>query len=537
MSVSNPPLELLNRAIQSIAAQVYDNWELCIASDPTSDPAVMDCIERWTTRDPRIRFVSGAANSHISPATNTAAELAVGDYIVLMDQNDVVTEDALGEVAIHLADNPGTDLLYSDDDKVDPGGQRFDPQFKPDWSPELLLSYMYFSHLLVLRRQLFLQAGGFRQGFYNSQDYDLALRATELTHHVGHIPRILYHRGLMPGSMDASVQSSSSGGQITLARPEHESSTRPAGWKPAYPGGLRAIQEALERRGIPAEAVPVEAALEAPSPVFSTRFADDGPRVAIVILTKNGVASLRGCLDSLRKTTYRNYEVVIIDNESDDPAALSYLNEIQHKVLRIENSGDQFSLASLSNRAVGEVTAEYVLFLNNNAEVVKPEWLSQMAGLLGLPGVGAVGARLISGDRSIEHAGIVHVYYDGMAGPAVKLLPATNSGYLNYPIVTRNYSAVTSDCMLTPRNLFLEVGGFDEKTFRGAFTAVEYCHALRSGVSRRLLSQCRTHLERRAALPGLRRIRASGRPFAGYTGAFQTPTIIESLPRTRALRD
>jgi O-antigen biosynthesis protein len=449
MEVRNPTVELLERAIQSVTVQVYDKWELCIAGRPNMEPAVRDCIEGWTAREPRIQTFIGEASDSLS----AAAELARGDYLVLLGQNDEVTPDALGEVTIYVSENPETGILYSDDDKIDTTGRRFDPQFKPDWSPELLLSYMYFSHMFVLKREIFWQAGGWREGFDGALDYDLALRAVELVEHVGHIPRILYHVRSLPASDELSAQSNRS-------------------------AGSRAIQEALDRRGIQAAGIQVEAPLGAPSPIHSPRFPDDGPSVAIVIPTTNSVASLRKCLESITATTYRNFEVVIVDNETADPASLAYLDRIQHRVLRIPNSGKPLSFAAVANWAATHLTAEYLLFLSNKLEVVKPEWLSQMAGWLAVPGAGVVGARLISTEGRIQHAGIVHGYNGGLVGPAFKLLSASDSGYLNYLTVTRNYSAVSADCMLTPRTLFLEMSGFDEKTFPSTFSDIDYCQRL-----------------------------------------------------------
>jgi GT2 family glycosyltransferase/glycosyltransferase involved in cell wall biosynthesis/predicted nucleic acid-binding Zn-ribbon protein len=458
MPVYNPPPEFLEKALQSVANQVYQNWELCIADDASTDPFVRTVLQRWAEQDSRIRVVFRDENGHISRATNSAAELAQGDFLVLMDQDDELTPDALAEVALYLSEHSETDLLYSDDDKINAQGQRFAPQFKPDWSPELLLSYMYFSHLFVLRKSVFVQAGGLRVGFEGSQDYDLALRASEITDHVGHIPKVLYHWRVLPGSTALS-----------------------GGEKPAsLEAGMRAVQEAMDRRGIAATIELPDWALQANCGIFSPQFADEGPRVAILIPTKNNVAVLKTCVESLEKTTYKNFQVVIIDNESDDPETLEFLRRTRHKVLRISNPEGRFNFAAINNRAVEQTDADYVLFLNNDTEVIAANWLSQMVGFLGLQGVGAVGARLLFPDGKIQHAGIVHGYYNGMAGPAFKLLPAWNHGYLSYTMVSRNYSAVTAACMLTRKDLFLQLGGFDEKNFAVAYNDVDYCYRLQS---------------------------------------------------------
>ena len=455
MPVYNPPVEFLNKAIQSVVDQVYGNWELCIADDASTDPAVTSALKRWADQDARIKVTFREQNGNISLASNSAAELAGGEHLVFLDQDDELTPDALGEVALYLAENPATDVLYSDDDKVDATNRRYSPQFKPDWSPELLLSYMYLSHLLVMRRALFVTVGGLRVGFEGSQDYDLALRATERANHIGHVPKVLYHWRALPNSTAAS------GG----AKPD------------SFAAGMNAIQGAFERRGIKSTVFQPDWAAKAKCGIFSHRFPDEGPSVAIIIPTRNNLEFLRACIDSLNKTTYRNYELVIVDNESDDPGTLDYLASLPHRVLRIPTP-DGFSFAAINNRAVEQVNTDYVLFLNNDTEVISPEWLSAMVGYMGMSEVGAVGARLLLPDGRIQHAGVVNGYYDRMAGPAFKLTPATDNGYLSYAKVTRNYSAVTAACLLTSRLLFENVGGFDEQTFAVAYNDVDFCFRL-----------------------------------------------------------
>ena len=456
MPVYNPSIEFLNRAIQSVVDQVYENWELCIADDASTDPAVISTLKRWAGQNTRIRVKFREQNGNISLASNGAAELASGEHLVFLDQDDELTPDALGEVALYLAEKPATDILYSDDDKVDAKDYRYSPQFKPDWSPELLLSYMYLSHLFVIRRNLFREIGGMRVGFEGSQDYDLALRASEKTKCVGHIPKILYHWRALPTSTASSAS----------AKPE------------SFAAGIRAVSDAFDRRGIQGDVFQPDWAVTAKCGIFSHRFPDEGPSVTIIIPTKNNLEFLRVCIDSIKKTSYRNYEVVIVDNESDDPTTLDYLRSSPHRVLRIPNSDGRFNFAAINNRAVEQLDADYVLFLNDDTEVLSPKWLSQMVGYMTLAGVGAVGARLLLTDGRIQHAGVVHGYYNRMAGPAFKLAPATDNGYLSYAKVTRNYSAVTAACMLTSKTLFQSLGGFDEQAFAVAYNDVDYCYRL-----------------------------------------------------------
>jgi GT2 family glycosyltransferase/glycosyltransferase involved in cell wall biosynthesis len=456
MPVYDPVIEDLNRAISSIVEQVYERWELCIADDNSTNPEVKELLSSWAARDSRIKPAYRPENGGISRATNTAAQLAAGSFLVFVDHDDEISPDALGEVALYLGRRPDSDVVYSDSDKIDPAGRRCAPEFKPDWSPELLLSYMYLTHLLVVRADLYRRLGGEREGLEGAQDYDLALRATEVARHIGHIPKVLYHWRAAPGSTALS------------------GAAKPA----SFEAGRRAVQEAFDRRGLSAEAYQPDWALQAKCGIFSHRFPDDGPRVAIIIPTKNNGRVLRSCIESIRKTAYRNYELLIVDNASDQPETVEYLSKCGHRVVTIDSPNGRFNFAHINNRASREIDAEYILFLNDDTEVLSPGWLSQMAGYAGFAGVGAVGAKLVYPDGHIQHAGVVHGYCNGMAGHAFKLLPTAEHGYLAYTMTARNYSAVTAACMLTRRDLFLEVGGFDEDTFGVAYNDVDYCHRL-----------------------------------------------------------
>jgi GT2 family glycosyltransferase len=327
--------------------------------------------------------------------------------------------------------------------------------FRPT-SPELMLGYMYFSHVFAVRRELYAKVGGMRVGFEGSQDYDFALRATECARAIAHVPQVLYHWRVLPGSTAASG----------AAKPR------------SFDAGLRAVQNALQRRGIDAQAQQPEWARKAKIGIFGIEFPDDGPKVSIIIPTRNGLEILRRCIDSLRQTTYRNYEVIVVDNDSDDAATLEYLNSLPHRFERISNPHGRFNFAAINNRAAERANGELLLFLNNDTEIIAPRWLSQMVGYAGIAGVGAVGARLLFPDRRIQHAGIVHGYYRGLAGPAFKLAPEWDNGYLSYARVARDYSAVTAACMLTPHKTFLELGGFDEVHFEVAYNDVDYCYRL-----------------------------------------------------------
>lgn len=456
MPVFNAPVPLLRDAIESVRQQVYQNWELCIADDASTDGEIRTLLADQANSDDRIRVCWRSENGNISAATNSAAELARGKYLVFLDQDDLLAPNALAEVALCAAERPDADLIYTDDDKISVDGHRYAPQFKPDWSPELLLSYMYLSHMLTVRRSLFIELGGMRQGYEGSQDYDFALRASEQTDKVAHIPQVLYHWRALPGSTATSGAAKS--GSIGA--------------------GLKAVQDALDRRNVNAHAFQPSWARKAAVGIFDIEFPDHGPPVSILIPTRNNLSVLRRCIDSIARTTYRDYEVMIIDNGSDDPETIAYLEQIPHRVERIVNPARTFNFAHINNRAAEMVQGKLLVFLNNDTEIIAPQWLSQMVGLSRMDGIGAVGARLTFPDKRIQHAGIIHGLYNGLAGPAFKLLPEWDNGYLSYARVTRNYSAVTAACMLTPRKLFLDMGGFDEGRFAVAYNDVDYCYRL-----------------------------------------------------------
>ncbi|WP_293330665.1 glycosyltransferase [Microcoleus sp. CAWBG58] len=456
MPVYNPQIDFLESAIDSVINQVYQNWELCIADDCSTDATVADTLKNWAEKDDRICITFRTENGNISAATNSAAALATGDIILFLDNDDELTPDALGEVALYFATHPTTDFLYSDDDKIDTKGRRFAPQFKPQWSPELLLSYMYLGHLCAVRKQIFEEIGGLRIGFEGSQDYDFALRATEICRHVAHLPLVLYHWRTAPGSTAISG----------AAKPS------------SFGAGQKAIQDALNRRQINGNVAQHAWATKENLGIFAQDFPDDGPSVTVIIPTKNQVKLLKACLDSLETTTYKNFQIAVIDNESDDPKTLEYLKQLTCQVLRIKNPGGKFSFAAINNRAVEQVDSEYVLFLNNDTEAINPRWLSQMVGYAQIRGVGAVGARLLYPDGRIQHAGVIHGLHHGLAGHAFKLMDKENRGYLSQAMVTRNYSAVTAACTITPRQLFLELGGFDEDDFAVAYNDVDYGYRL-----------------------------------------------------------
>jgi glycosyltransferase involved in cell wall biosynthesis len=453
--VYDPPLDVLDEAILSVIEQTYPFWELIIVDDCSKNIKVRERLQHYQLLDRRIRVVFRVENGHISAATNSGTDQATGEFLVFLDNDDKLDRDALALFALYIVDNPDTDIVYSDDAKIGSDGHSlFNPKFKPDWSPELLLSYCYVSHVKALRATLYAQIGGSRRGFEGSQDHDMLLRAGEQARHIGHIPQILYHRRALATSTAFSGH----------AKPY------------SFEAGRRAVEEAFTRRQVPCQVIHPEWAKRAGVGIYVPIMPDDGPSVALLIPTKNNWHVLNKLISSLRKTTYRNFRCYIIDNESDEPETLRYLSQVDADVIRIGNPADTFNFAFINNEAVRRVNEDYVLFLNDDVEVIEPRWLSQMIGWSRLEGVGAVGARLLYPDGRVQHGGVAFGLQCGFT--TLRGLGREDRGYLWYAKVTRNTSAVTAAVMLTPRKLFLNLGGFDETHFAVAYNDINYCARL-----------------------------------------------------------
>ncbi len=460
MPVYNSDPRLLREVVDCVRGQIYENWELCIVDDCSPSPHVKPLLKEIARLDKRIKVTHRAKNGGIAEGTNSAVAMADGEVVVFIDHDDLITPDCFAELALYYADHADADIVYSDDDKVDMHGVRSAPQFKPDYAPALLLSFMYMGHVFSVRRSLFNELGGFRKAFDGSQDYDFALRAVERARHVGHIPKVLYSWRIAPGSTAASAD----------AKPE------------SFEAGRKAVEEALARRGAKGRAVHPDWARVAKCGIFSVEFPDTGPRVTLIIPTHDKLELLRPCVESLSRTTYRDYEIMVVDNDSKEPETLAYLREIERRpnirVERISNEGRPFSYARVNNEAVRRANTEFVLLLNNDTELREPRWLSQMVGHAQMQGVGAVGARLLFGDGTIQHAGIVHGMYGGMAGPAFRNRDCHDWGYLNFLKVSREYAAVTAACLLVRKDLYERLGGLDEQRFNVAYNDVDFCYRI-----------------------------------------------------------
>ncbi len=456
MPTYNPDPVWLRAAIESVRSQLYPHWELCIADDASPSETVRDVLRQYSKDDARIKVVFRAKNGHISAASNSALEVVGGPWIALMDHDDLLAEHALFWVADCIEKHPDARLIYSDEDKIDEKDQRSDPYFKPDWNPDLFRSQNVFSHLGVLSTELVREVGGFRQGMEGSQDWDLVLRCMERIgpHQVRHVPRVLYHW-----------------------RIHSESTARSMNAKPyAAVAGERALNEHFERTGVRATAEYVGFGYRA-----HYALPEPPPLVSLVIPTRNGLALTRQCIDSIaRKTTYPNYEILIVDNGSDDPAVLAYFRELAARPnIRVLRDDSPFNYSALNNMAVAQARGEVVALVNNDIEVRSPEWLSEMVSLALQPGVGAVGARLWYPDMTLQHGGVVLGLGGGVAGHANKGLPKGLNGYAGRAALIQSFSAVTAACLVVRKAVYEEVGGLDEERLKVAFNDIDFCLRLR----------------------------------------------------------
>ena len=450
MPVYNVKEEWLRAALDSVAKQLYPGWELCVVDDGSTAPHIRPLLEHAAHADDRIKLRFLDRNQGICSASNAALGLATGEYVGLLDHDDALTEDALSEVVTRLSADPSLDFVYTDQDIMDTHGRRVRPFFKPDWSPDLLLSMNYITHFCVARRALVERAGGFREGFEGSQDYDLILRLTELTDRIAHIPRPLYSWGQAPTSVVA----------------------KPGSKLYAHEAGRRAVADAIRRRGIDADVLD---GYGAPYRYRVKRRIAGAPLVTIVVPTRDNRRLLARCLRSLEtRTAYRPVEILVVNNQSRDPETVRFLAGLSHPVLDYPHP---FDFSRINNVAASRAKGEYLVFLNDDTEAIEPSWLDAMLEHAQRPEVGAVGARLLFSNRTIQHAGVV-IGIQGKAGHVFRGFLADHPGYYDFARVVRNYSAVTAACLMTRRAVFDEVGGFDE-AFAISYNDVDLCLRMR----------------------------------------------------------
>lgn len=451
--VYNVDPKWLRRCVESVQQQFYTDWELCLADDCSTDSRVHDTLEELSANDPRIKVVYRKENGHISRATNSALEIATGEFIGLLDNDDELPPHALYEVAKALNENSNLDLIYTDEDKIDEHGNRFSPHFKPNYSPDLLLSTNYISHFGVYRKAIVDEIGGLRVGYEGSQDYDLVLRFVEHTtrERIHHIPKVLYHWR----TLATSTASSGSAKNYTSD------------------AGLRALRSTMERRGISAEVQ-----LGKANGIYDVKYEIiDREMVSVIIPTKNGYDNIERCVDSIiEKTTYDNYEIIIADNGSTSENMFRLYDHYRERLgdrFRVEEIDIPFNFSRINNIAAQKASGQYLLFMNDDTEVINPDWMRTLVAFCQFERVGVVGAKLYYPNNTIQHAGII-LGLTGVAGHIQAGFPRSDFGYFGRLIENVNYSAVTAACCMIKAEDFRAVNGFDED-LAVAYNDVDLC--------------------------------------------------------------
>ncbi len=436
--VYNAPINYLEECMDSVIGQNYKNWELCIADDKSTDPKVKETLEKYKKKDKRIKVVYRKENGNISKATNSAFELATGDYISLLDNDDTLSKDALYEVAKVLNKDKEIDFIYSDEDKINTSGLRCDPYFKPDFSPDTLLSNNYICHLTTFSKKLLDEVGGEKSEYDGAQDYDLILRLTEKAKKIYHISKILYHWRIIPGSTSENIS----------AKPK------------AVDAGKRALEAALKRRKI-------EGFVDSSNNdgTYIVNYKIGKPKVSIIIPTRDYKDILEICLKSIyKKTTYDNYEIIIIDNNSEKQETFDLFDKYkkEHKNFKVKRLECEFNYSYLNNEAVKIAEGEYIILLNNDTEVITNDWIEKMLMYASRPHVGAVGVKLLYPDNTIQHGGLI-LGINGIASHAYINADRNSHGHFGRLIVPYNYDGSTAACLMVSKKKYQEVGGLEEE--------------------------------------------------------------------------
>ena len=461
--VYETPDDVLRSMIRSVRRQRFRDWELCLVDDASADPRVAEQLEAAARRDPRIRLQHRPANGGIVAASNDALAMARGEFIVLLDHDDKLHPDALTFVAEALDRNPTADYVYTDEDKINRAGLHSGPFCKPDWSPERMRTQMYTCHLSVLRRALVEEVGGFDPEFEGSQDWDLILKVTERARQVIHIPRVLYHWRTL-------ATSAAGGGED--AKP----------W--AFEAGQRAVQAHCERIGLQAR---VERDETLPGVYHLQPALTREPTVSIVIPTNGQKREIRyqqvtlveHCVRSIVETsTYADYEIVCVVDASTEPSVLSALSAIAGDRLRLVEYDREFNFSAKINLGAAHSEGELLLLLNDDTEVLTPDWIERLVMYAQHPGIGAVGGRLLREDGRLQHAGVLFEN-GGLPGHIYHGFSGNFKGYANNTYVAQNYLAVTGACLMTPAACFDEVGGLSID-LPVNYNDMDYCLKLRA---------------------------------------------------------
>ena len=446
--VYNVDSKYLSECIDSVINQVYPNWELCIADDCSTNKDTIECLKKYEKKDKRIKVVYRKKNGHISEATNSALEISKGEFIALLDNDDTLSEYALYENIKVLNKDKKLDMIYSDEDKLDLDGQRCDPHFKSDFAPDTLLSSNYICHFTLLRKSIMEKLGGERKGFEGAQDYDLFLRFTEETQNIYHIPKILYHWRMIPGSTSMDTNNKNY----------------------AYLRGKLALEEALKRRKIDGKVITFD---DIPYYMIDYKYKKE-PSISIIIPTRDYADILETCLDSLYKeTNYKNFEVIVVDNGSKEQKTFDLFDKYknEHSNFKVLTKDCEFNYSYLNNEAVKISKGDYIVLLNNDTEIIDSEWLRKMVSYAMQEHIGTVGIKLLYPDNTVQHGGVVL----GLGGIGRHLFlnsPRNAIGLFARLRVPFNYSCVTAACLMIKKSKFNEVGGLEEQ-LKVAFNDVD----------------------------------------------------------------
>lgn len=451
------PEKFLKEMIDSVRNQSYENWELCIGDGSVTEDTVKNVVESYQKKDKRIKMLCLSENLGIAGNTNAALSIATGDYIALLDHDDILAPDALYEVVKWMNEHykDETDVIYTDEDKVSFDlKDYFEPHFKSDYNLDLIRSNNYICHLFVAGKSIVDQVGGFRKEYDGSQDYDFILRCIEQSKHVEHVPKVLYHWRCHPGSTAANQESKMY----------------------CYEAGKRAIEDHLKRMGEDDCQVVMTEHLGFYHVIYPIR---EQKKVSIIIPNKDQKEILERCIESvIQKTDYKNYEIIIVENNSTTNEIFEYYKTIeQRENIRVVIWKDKFNYSAINNFGVRYANGEYLLFLNNDIEVIRENWLSEMLANVQRKEVGIVGAKLLYPDNMVQHAGVI-IGMGGIAGHPLSRHPADDCGYFARGIIQQNLNAVTAACMLTKKEVYEKVNGFEEK-LAVAFNDIDLCLKVR----------------------------------------------------------
>lgn len=448
--VYNVKKELLTECLDSILNQSYTNIEICLADDCSTNQETIDTLKKYESKYNIIKVVYREKNGHISAASNSALELVTGEYVAMMDNDDVIPKNAIYEMVKAINKDKTIDMIYTDEDKLDTSGNRCDPHFKSDYAPDTLMSVNYFCHFTLLRTSILREIGGWKVGYEGAQDWDLFLRFVEKAKNVYHLPKILYQWRMLEGSTSMGLKNKDY----------------------AMDTARKSIEDALERRNTPGI---VHLDDKVPYYWIEYKYKKE-PMISIIIPTKDYASTLEQCLKSIyKKTTYKNFEIIVVDNRSEEKETFDLFKKYKekHDNFKVIKADMEFNYSKINNLAVKEAKGDYLLLLNNDTEVITENWLQLMVGYAMQSHIGAVGAKLIYPDRTIQHGGVV-MGMGGVAGHVFVNSPMNYEGIYGRLRVPYNYSVVTAACLMVKKDKYQEVNGLTEE-LKVAYNDVDFC--------------------------------------------------------------